>query len=471
MLEGLEVSIETFIDTVGKVEYHGRFEAEFFSKSAKKLLSTVRKLPHDNLGNLVFLTDGEHGNAITSPEGFAKYYGARNVLDGILNNYNVEFITEKHHNRISKSKLYPNDILISCVGANIGYASIVHDNVGEANIVRNVAVLRSTDDRVNNHFLLAYFLSKYGKTFFIRMSTGNAQPLVSLDYIKTIPVVILGHRFQNELEKVIELAKSTLVNSFLVYGEAEYILLSELGLSNWKPTIKNNNIKTLKESFAVSGRIDAEYYQPKFDELEGAIKNLPHKTIKEIRKDNYRGLQPEYVQDGTLDVINSKHILETTLDYKNFEKTSQDYWDFQDRARVYQYDILTYTTGANIGRTQTYLLDKPALASNHVNIIRLKEQDPSYVGFVLNSLVGRLQTEKRSAGSAQLELYPKDLDEFLIPILPSVVQSQIADKILKSFAFQNQSKELLEAAKTAVEIAIEQGEQTAINYLQKIANA
>lgn len=130
---------------------------------------------------------------------------------------------------------------------------------------------------------------------------------------------------------------------------------------------------------------------------------------------------------------------------------------------------MTYTTGANIGRTQTYLIDKPALGSNHVNIIRLKkEMNPIYVGFVMNSIIGRLQTDKYSAGSAQPELYPKDLDEFLIPILPELAQYAIANKIQESFKLQKETKLLLEAAKNAVEIAIEKNEKEAIKYLEKL---
>ena len=113
-----------------------------------------------------------------------------------------------------------------------------------------------------------------------------------------------------------------------------------------------------------------------------------------------------------MNVINSRHILERELDHKNFEKTNSDSWDTQIKARIYRNDILTYTTGANIGRTQVYLSNEKALASNHVNILRIEHENPVYVAFVLNSKIGRLQTEQLSAGSTQQELYPKDIDNF-----------------------------------------------------------
>ncbi len=164
-------------------------------------------------------------------------------------------------------------------------------------------------------------------------------------------------------------------------------------------------------------------------------------------------------------MINSRHILERELDYKNFEKTNIYSWDTQVKARIIRNDILTYTTGANIGRTQVYLSDEKALASNHVNILRIENENPVYVAFVLNSKIGRLQTEQLSAGSAQQELYPKDIDNFYIPFINKDTQTQIADLVQQSFALKAKSERLLQTAKRAVETAIETDEQTAMAYI------
>jgi len=168
-----------------------------------------------------------------------------------------------------------------------------------------------------------------------------------------------------------------------------------------------------------------------------------------------------------LDVINSQHILEDGLDYDNFAKADISCWDTQARARVFKDDILIYTTGANIGRTAIYLNDKQAIASNHVNILRLNVSNKLYAAFVLNSLVGRLQTEKLSAGSAQQELYPKDIEQFYIPFVDNACQTRIAEKIRQSFTLRAQSQHLLALAQRAVETAIEHSEPKAMELLQK----
>ncbi len=60
-------------------------------------------------------------------------------------------------------------------------------------------------------------------------------------------------------------------------------------------------------------------------------------------------------------------------------------------------------------------------------------------------------------------------DEFKKVMLPKVrkeKQTEIQEKVIESFSLRKQSKHLLEAAKRAVEIAIEQDEQTAIDWLE-----
>ncbi|MCI5123576.1 MAG: restriction endonuclease subunit S, partial [Candidatus Electrothrix sp. AR5] len=200
------------------------------------------------------------------------------------------------------------------------------------------------------------------------------------------------------------------------YNYCLTLLISELGLNDWQPKHRLSFVKNYSETEQAK-RLDAEHFQPKYDELIEAIttNSFYSKSISEIQTHNARGLQPKYAVDGELDVITSKHILEHDLNYNGFEKTYESNWKKQKKARVQKGDILTYTTGANIGRTACYSISKPALASNHVNILRIKNEDPEYVAFVMNSLIGRLQTERLSAGSAQAELYPRDIEKFLIP--------------------------------------------------------
>ena len=56
----------------------------------------------------------------------------------------------------------------------------------------------------------------------------------------------------------------------------------------------------------------------------------------------------------------------------------------------------------------------------------------------------------------------------VIPILYQEKQTEIQQKVVESFNGRKQAKDLLEHAKSAVEIAIEQDEQTAMDWLESV---
>ena len=156
-------------------------------------------------------------------------------------------------------------------------------------------------------------------------------------------------------------------------------------------------------------------------------------------------------------VVNSKHLSQTHINYDQTEKTTIEEFSKQSAAQIKYGDVLIYTTGAYIGLTNAFNSQEKALASNHVNILRLSDNtiDPNYLALVLNSVVGKLQTEKHSRGSAQLELYPADIAKFIVPIIDGDLMSKIGELVRNSLTSLNQSKKLLSQAKQRVEELIE----------------
>jgi hypothetical protein len=117
LLEGLEITIINKSEAFDPF-YKARIDPEFYQKHYMLMHSKILAKNHDLISNIALVTDGEHGNAINYPEGYSKYYGARNVLQGILNDNGVEFITKEHHDKLKKTALKPRDVLISASKKN-----------------------------------------------------------------------------------------------------------------------------------------------------------------------------------------------------------------------------------------------------------------------------------------------------------------------------------------------------------------
>ncbi len=81
--------------------------------------------------------------------------------------------------------------------------------------------------------------------------------------------------------------------------------------------------------------------------------------------------------------------------------------------------------------------------------------------------IGSPQAERDAGGSIIQHWRPDEIKQVLIPILPMDVQKELFKQIQQSFKLRKESKRLLEVAKTAVEIAIEQGEAKAMKYIEE----
>jgi type I restriction enzyme S subunit len=469
LLEGLEINIRLKSEAFN-LFYKSRIDPEFFQKNYIALETKVTKKEFDILGEIAFVTDGEHGTAKTYETGYSKYFGARNVLTGILNDNNVDFISKEHHEKLKKTALKPRDVLISCVGANIGYSAIVPDNIGIGNIVRNVALIRSTSSYLNE-YLHAYFLSKYGKQLYYRMNSGNAQPLVSLDYIKTISIFKPSSTFQDNIKKVISESLFSIDNSKQTYVKADDLLIKAVGLQNFEPTKEAINIKNLSESFEVSGRLDAEYYQPKYEDYENLVVSQKHTFIRaeylhitDKSKRDKKGYN--YIEIGDVNVGDGSN--------KSNYITTQDL-PANAKTLVKKGDILISNVRPYRGAVTIINSDLDDLIVSGAFTVLRRDSNSVYNNQVLQVLLRTSVYKdwllKFNVGTSYPVIKDNDVLNLPIPFIDTEKQKQIAELIKESSALKKQSEFLLEVAKNAVEIAIEQDEKTALDYINAKTNA
>jgi restriction endonuclease S subunit len=282
------------------------------------------------------------------------------------------------------------------------------------------------------------------------------QANVSGSEVKKILIPVLGIDEQQKVANDLNAAFDAIRKGEQLYNDAQLLLESELGLDKLKfkkPVGYTARFSELEQS----RRLDAQHFQPRFDQIINHLSGFDTKRDRDIRLYNRRGVQPIYVDDGTVSVVNSQHIGPQHINYDGLQKTSEKAFAASPEGHIKPNDLLIYTTGAYIGRTNVYLSDQPALASNHVNILRLNSGiDAAYMALVFRSVIGLFQTQKHLRGSAQAELYPADIDRFVVPILAPRKQAAIGDLVRNSLEKEQESKRLLEQAKARVEQLIEE---------------
>jgi len=199
-------------------------------------------------------------------------------------------------------------------------------------------------------------------------------------------------------------------------------------------------------------RLDAEYYQPEYLELENKIKLKNWDYLGNLVIFNRRGIQPKYSElVMPYKAIISQNILEDFLDVDNLPSVEENFFNSiqSQLVKLKQYDILVYTTGANIGRTNIFYPNNvKAIASNHVNIIRSNPDkiNQLYLGLFLQSKIGRSWFNRWASGSDQEEIYPDDLSKFPVFIPNVKTQSDLTENLIRSFKLLEESRKIYSKA-------------------------
>ena len=254
------------------------------------------------------------------------------------------------------------------------------------------------------------------------------------------------------------------------YRKAETMLLGELGLLNWKPKHRLSFIKNFSATQS-SKRIDAEYFQPMYEEVVKSIKaSKNHSKLGDIVSIK-KCIEPgsEAYQDSGIPFLRVSNISKFGINNDNQQYVSELLYESLKTYQPKKGEILL-SKDATPGIAY-YLKDSPGKTIPSGGILRVIVKDTNYVyreylHFVLNSIIVQKQIERDAGGSIINHWLVDQVKDTLIPILPISVQKKIAEKVDQSFSDRKQSKQLLDIAKRGVEIAIEKSEAEAEKWMK-----
>jgi len=440
-----------------------RWDSSYYEPQFIDIEQAIRRCPrHLTLGQLTTrlfakgIFDINAGEYVTAGVPFIRI---SNLRDGLIDTEDLTFITPERSAADAKTELTQFDLVLS----KTAYAAASLVQLPRCNVSQDCIAVKTDRDMKFNCFLAAFLNCRFGLPQMDRLFQGNVQAHLGLNETREILVPDPDAGFLSEIESLMLGAVSERERFLACHGSALRQLESALRLDQ-VPQLDQLGYSTRFRDVAFAHRWDSQHYRPEFaalfDVMVAALGTDQVRPLWQIVTFNQRGKQPVYVEGGPVAVVNSQHIGPQHIRFDELASTSQAIYDDDERSRLTKNDVVVYATGAYVGRTNIWLEDMPAVASNHVNILRVKpEYDPAYVALVLNSKVGAMQTEKHGTGSTQVELYPANLAKFLIPILDPKKQREIGDKVRQSYDALKQSKTLLEQAKRRVEELIEQEAQ------------
>lgn len=375
------------------------------------------------------------------------------------------YISEFDHMRLSNSALKVDDLILSKVGNSIGYFARVDELINECNISENnIGIKLHSFPYERKHYILTYLNTHYANKLVLRRRSGNAQPKLNVGDLTYIPIPLFSADLELKISELVMCSKYTIELSKSAYRDAENILLNKLELIEWHIPSKTQSVKKVSESFIESGRLDAEYYQPKYDELFALLGAYDTKTLSEIVNIE-KSIEPgsEAYQTDGIPFIRVANLSKFGITDTDVYLSTEEYGDIIRPEK----DTILLSKDGSVGIA--YKVEKYTNIITSGAILHLTVKDdsvmPDYLTLVLNSIVVKMQAERDAGGSVIQHWKPSEIEKVIIPILDNEVQVQITEKVQESFALRRESARLLELAKTAVEVAIEQGEDRAMELL------
>jgi len=459
---------------LSELEGEKRIDAEYYKPEYLELDKKIKRLKYFLFSQIISdFSSGVNLPQIECSKNGKAYIRTQNVRPILVDKEGLTCVDYKIKN---PPLLEEGDLLFARVG-EVGNSSIITPEWANNSYSDNV--IRIKIKHLDPYFVIVFLNSKVGSKYLERVKKGSNQQLISKENINLIKIFKPSSEIIEYCKNTIKESQNLVTKSESLYLQAETLLLEELGFKDFKPKYEKTYTANLSDALSAH-RIDAEYFQPAYNKVIEKIKERAKvEKLKNITSFINHGKQPYYVKDGDIPVLIQKHLgpqllslHSEILNMPDTPRTDREFIKNYPEYLIKPFDVLFYSVGAYLGRVNVVLENFEAVPASFITFIRTKQEvcNPVYLALFLNSEIGQLQSSKWKSASAQQYIYPKEIKEFIIPILPFSTQQKIASLIQKSHEARKKAKELLNVAKKAVEIAIEKSEKDALNYLSSFNN-
>lgn len=440
-----------------------RIDPEYWHPKYMKAEDLIKSKENDILNNSTV----KGGKRLPLGESFVKdgisYIRVEDIKNSFVEYENSPKISIELHSKLRNYQTKYNDVLLTIVGS-IGDVGIVKFKLDKCNLTENCVKI-IPNSKLKPEYLFVFLKSKYGQNQIHREKVGTTQPKLAIVRIKSFKVPLLRN-IQQKTVAIVNKSYELKENSKSLYKQAQELLLEELGLTDWKPKHKLCSIKNFSEAQEAQ-RIDAEYFQPKYNEIIESIKKYSNGwdnlgNVVSIKDKNFNPeANKEYKYIELSNISNSGEITGYTKEQGK---------DLPTRARriIKTNDLVVSSIEGSLESialvTEQY---NNALCSNGFYVINSVEINSETLLCFMKSCAGYQQLKKGCNGTILTAINKDEFCEIVIPKIKNNVQEEIKEKITESSKTREQSKQLLEIAKRGVEIAIEENEESATSWINQ----
>ncbi|EAJ2253486.1 restriction endonuclease subunit S [Campylobacter coli] len=449
----LEVSVFSY----SKVKEHLIFGSEFNSNTRENAIQSI--VSNKNVNDYFELINT---NVSTLKE-FIYIYDLTHSLGNFM--IDVEPTQEIGSN---KKEAIKGDFVISRLRSYLKEMAVIQSKNFKQLLSTEYLVYRPKTNLLSSNTLLAFSLSRIVQTILNYSQYGTEHPRFYEFVFNEMPIPKCLLLMNAEIDSIMNKAYEVLEQSKIFYKKAEETLYLELGLDPKNPLQSlldsktniptnslNISIRTLKESFLKTGRLDSEYYQSKYEDIEKFIKSYPngYDSFSNIINNKDTNFTPKnnenYSYIELANIGNNGNISEPISDLgKNLPTRA--------RRIVSKGDVIISSIEGSLSSCAliTQEFDKH-LVSTGFFVLNSKLLNGETLLVMFKSQIFQEYLKKFPSGTILCAINKEELSKILIPKIDSTTQEKIAKYIQESFNLRKKSKQLLDNAKIKVEEQIQ----------------
>ena len=456
MLEGLEATEVRFEKVLNGVETV-RFDSEYYKKEYTQIETFIANNPtkFERFSDLGITIDCSAFYAGVEPfygQGNMPLIRVQNVKESIDYDGCVKlpFLLDSQYSTLKT--VNEGDIVITKGGsiALVGYVTKT------AYVSRDLIFIKSSvlaeEQRI---FLYLYLSTPFAYKQLIRSSSQCAQPHLTITLVKNFDLLKANYDVISKCSSLYKKSVAASSESKSLYCSAESYLLECLGMKDFAANPNSYNTLSLKESFLETGRFDAEYYLPKYEDYCKLIQSYSNgyellKTACDIQDINYTpeaGQLYKYVE--LADIGKSGEI--TGCDINKGENLPT-----RARRMIHTNDVIVSSIEGSLDSCALVTDDYDgALCSTGFHVLQSSKLNPETLLTLFKALPIQQLMKKGCSGTILTAINKPELEKLPIPIIRTEIQQEIAKHIQQSFTLRKKALQLLENAKLTVEQSIE----------------
>ena len=386
----------------------------------------------------------------------------QNIRHNYIDWNDIRYVNQKSHKMLHKSHCKKGQVLVTMAGEYLGRVAVYDQDFICSS---NQAIAKVTlKDGVSPYYVATFLNSRYGQNQINRLRTVTGQPNINMALIKSLKIPFFSDEFSEVIESIVMYSNEMFRRANNSYQEAEKLLIDTLGFKDFNLQTEQYSIKSLKNSFGNTGRLDAEFYQTEYDDFVKKLKEYNKGCgligdICTIKDENYNPDEREeyfYIELANVgshgDISDCDRILGKDLPSRA-------------RRKVHTGDVIISSVEGSLSKCALITSEWDSyICTNGFYVLNSDLINSETLMILFKSRFVQVLMKRGCSGTILSAIGKDELCKIPLPIIENAVQDKIKKLITDSNVVRKQGKELLNEAIQLVEFAIESGEGAVLKH-------